>query len=196
MIENWLFILPMFAVLLIPGPTNALLASAAHTQGVVKTAYFIPAEWLGYIYGIALWSIFIHLTSPIWPFLIPALHTLSTLYVLWLAFRLWKSSQLKYYGQTHKHYKPYHLFVSTLKNPKTLLFAAGIFPETTWDNVQNALMVLGIFTAAMLPVSCFWMLFGRRLLSNQVKGFSADHLYKGSAMLLVICMLPLVFKFF
>ncbi|MFW2101973.1 threonine transporter RhtB, partial [Acinetobacter johnsonii] len=30
MIESWLFVLAMIAFLMIPGPTNALLASSAH----------------------------------------------------------------------------------------------------------------------------------------------------------------------
>ncbi|MBQ1494215.1 MAG: threonine transporter RhtB, partial [Acinetobacter sp.] len=37
MIESWFFVLAMIAVLLIPGPTNALLASSTHQQGVLKT---------------------------------------------------------------------------------------------------------------------------------------------------------------
>ena len=43
----------MLAVLLIPGPTNALLATAAHSQGLSKTFWLIPMEWLGYAYGIS-----------------------------------------------------------------------------------------------------------------------------------------------
>jgi len=61
MIESWFFVLAMLAVLLIPGPTNALLASATHQQGAFKTIIFIPIEWLGYVYGISLWALFIHL---------------------------------------------------------------------------------------------------------------------------------------
>jgi threonine/homoserine/homoserine lactone efflux protein len=77
MIESWFFVLAMLAVLLIPGPTNALLASATHQQGAFKTIIFIPIEWLGYVYGISLWALFIHLFEPIWPALDVILHTVS-----------------------------------------------------------------------------------------------------------------------
>ncbi|EXV32037.1 putative membrane protein [Acinetobacter baumannii 24975_1] len=58
MIESWFFVLAMLAVLLIPGPTNALLATAAHSQGLSKTFWLIPMEWLGYAYGISFWAVF------------------------------------------------------------------------------------------------------------------------------------------
>jgi len=86
MIENWFFVLAMLAVLLLPGPTNALLASSTHQYGFLKTLAFLPVKWLGYVYGIALWALFIHLFSPIWPALGWLLHIASVLYVLWLDF--------------------------------------------------------------------------------------------------------------
>ncbi len=55
MIESWLFVLAMIAVLMIPGPTNALLASSAHQQGLAKTSLLVPAELFGYFYAINLW---------------------------------------------------------------------------------------------------------------------------------------------
>ena len=67
MIESWFFVLAMLAVLLIPGPTNALLATAAHSQGLSKAFWLIPMEWLGYAYGISFWAVFIHLAAPVWP---------------------------------------------------------------------------------------------------------------------------------
>lgn len=196
MIESWLFVIAMIAVLLIPGPTNALLASAAHHQGILKTASVIPAEWLGYLYGISLWAIFIHLGEPIWPALIPILHTISAAYVIWLAFNLWKSSHLQRYSQHHLSIRPRQLFFASLKNPKALLFAAGIFPPETWESLKSTAYVFALFSVILLPVALFWMCFGRALLSGDVKGVKADHLYKGSALLLVICMLPVIFRFF
>ena len=77
MIESWLFTLAVIAVLMIPGPTNALLASSAHQQGIAKTSLFIPTQLLGYLYAISLWALFIHLCSPTWPHLITILHFFS-----------------------------------------------------------------------------------------------------------------------
>lgn len=196
MIESWFFVLAMIAVLLIPGPTNALLASSTHQQGVLKTISFIPVEWLGYAYGIGLWALFIHLFDPIWPALNIILHVCSVAYVLWLAFHLWKSSHLQKHYQHHQQISRAKLFISTLKNPKTLLLAAGIFPVETWNSAENSILVFAVFTLVLIPVSIFWMIFGRALLAGSLIGINADHLYKGSAMLLMICMLPMIFRFF
>jgi len=73
---------------------------------------------------------------------------------------------------------------------------AGVLPEETWNSAENALLVMGIFSLLLMPVSIFWMLFGRALLTENVIGLHADHLYKGSVMLLLICMLPMIFRFF
>nr|WP_312824593.1 LysE family transporter [Acinetobacter oleivorans] len=196
MIESWFFVLAMLAVLLIPGPTNALLATAAHSQGLSKAFWLIPMEWLGYAYGISFWAVFIHLAAPIWPALLLILHITSVLYVFWLAFHLWKNTHLRQFSQSHRNIRPRQLFLSTLKNPKALLFAAGIFPAEAWNSPENFLIVFGVFTLILIPAASFWMLFGRALLAGPIKKIKADHLYKGSAMLLILCMLPVVFRFF
>lgn len=196
MVESWFFVLAMLAVLLIPGPSNALLASATHQYGLSKTMIFIPVEWLGYVYGISLWSLFIHLFEPIWSALDVILHTGSLVYVLWMAFHLWKSSHLQKYDQRHQQIRKAQLFFFTLKNPKTVLLAVGIFPAETWNSIENAGLVFTVFSLLLIPVSMFWMLFGRALLVGSSHRIKADHLYKGSAMLLLACMLPMIFRLF
>ena len=196
MIESWLFVFAMIAVFLIPGPTNALLASSAHQQGIPKTSLLIPAELLGYIYAISLWSLFIHLTHPVWPHLITLLHVLSALYVFWIAFHLWKSTHLQSHHQKHPHIRPHQLFFSTLKNPKALLFAAGILPLEMWNSSLNAGLVFLVFSLILIPVALFWMVFGKAILAGNLKQIKADHLYKGSAIFFIICMLPVVIRFF
>lgn len=196
MIESWLFVLAMIAVLLIPGPTNALLASSAHQQGIAKTILFIPAELLGYFYAINLWALFIHLCDPVWPHLSHILHFLSAVYVVWLAFHLWKSTHLHQHNQRNIAISSRKLFFSTFKNPKALLFAAGILPPETWYTTTNFILIFALFILVLLPTVLFWMYFGRAILSGQSKKINADLLYKGSAMLLLVCMLPVVFRFF
>ena len=196
MIESWLFVLAMIAVLMIPGPTNALLASSAHQQGLAKTSLLVPAELFGYFYAINLWALLIHLSTPTWPYLIDLLHALRAVYVFWLAFHLWKSSHLEKHNQRFTSIRPKQLFFSTLKNPKAVLFAAGIFPYEAWDNPTNFFLVFAVFSLVLLPTALFWMSFGRAILSGESKQIKADLLYKGSAMLLVVCMFPVILRFF
>ncbi|MCL6231158.1 LysE family translocator [Acinetobacter amyesii] len=196
MIESWLFVFAMIAVMMTPGPSNALMASSAHQQGIAKTCMLIPAELLGYFYAINLWALIIHLSAPVWPNLIHLLHFLSIAYVLWLAFHLWKSTHLHQYNQKHPSIQPRELFISSLKNPKALLFAAGIFPIETWVSPLNFILVFAVFSVVLLPVSLFWMSFGRTILAGKTQKIKADLLYKGSALMLILCMFPVVLRFF
>lgn len=196
MIESWLFVLAVIAVLMIPGPTNALLASSAHQQGIAKTSLFIPAKLLGYFYAINLWALLIHVCSPVWPNFIHIVHFFSALYVVWMAFHLWKASDLEKHNQRHPSIRPRQLFFSTFKNPKALLFATGVLPIETWNNPTNFVLVFAAFSLVLLPTAVFWMSFGRAILAGQSKQIKADLLYKGSAMLLLLGMLPVVIRFF
>lgn len=196
MIESWLFVLAMMAVLMTPGPSNALLASSAHQQGMAKTIVLVPAELMGYFYAINIWALIIHLSAPVWPNLIHILHFLSIVYVLWLAFHLWKSAHLQQHNQKHPSIQPRELFLTSLKNPKAILFAAGIFPLETWNSPLNFVMVFAVFALVLLPVALFWMSFGRAILSGQNQKIKADLLYKGSALMLILCMFPVFFRFF
>ena len=196
MIENWFFVVAICAVLLIPGSANALLASSAYQQGIAKTIHLIPAEILGYLYGIAMWALFIHLSMPIWPNLMHWLHFISAIYVMWLAFNLWKSSQLKKQSQLNLLFKPSKVFIHTLKNPKVILLTVGVLPVETWDSLGSYVFIMGIVCLSLLPCALFWMYFGRALLAGKLKRISTDQIYKGSALLLMICMLPVVYRIF
>lgn len=192
MLENWFFLVAVFAVLMIPGPTNALLASCAHQQGIAKTSLYVPIQLAGYAYAIGLWALFIHLMQPIWPKINLIAHIGSSLYTLIWAFYLWQAKHLEKHSQTHPAIKLYQLFFATLKNPKALLFAAGIFPMQTWEHPSNALRVFSFFSIILIPTAFFWMCFGRALLNPDNSQKNADRLYKGSAVLLVVCVLPVL----
>ena len=99
-------------------------------------------------------------------------------------------------GEIVKTNKFKQLFISTLKNPKCILFAAGIFPVWTWDSIENYAIVMLVFSLCLIPSALFWMCFGRSALLGKVKGLSTDQFYKASAMLLMICMLPMLWHFF
>lgn len=192
MIESWLFILAVIAVLMIPGPANVLVASAAHQHGQAKTSLSIPAMWLGYFYAINLWALLIHLASPYWPNFKTMLYMLSMITVGWTTFRLFKVRQLELQHKKYPLIRPWQMFMATLKNPKSVLFAAGIFPEATWQSMSNFVWVFAAFSLVTVPVFIFWMAFGQALLSGASAKIKADLIYKGSAFFLLLCLIPLI----
>lgn len=72
----------------------------------------------------------------------------------------------------------------------------GIIPLETWENTTNFVLVFAIFSLILLPTALFWMSFGRAILSGRVKQIKTDLLYKGSATMLVLCMFPVIIRFF
>ena len=196
MIESWLFVLTMLVVLMIPGPNNAFYAGYAHQHGLAKAILLIPVQLLGYFYAINLWALLVHLTLPIWPYLIDILHVVSVVYIGWLAFRLWKKPDLQRYSQQLTDQRPKQVFWATLKNPKSLLFAVGILPMQTWDNPTNFMMVFTALSIVMIPAALFWISVGQRLFTRPTLPKQSDLIYKGSAVVLVVCLLPILIQYF
>lgn len=196
MIDNWLFIFTVFVVLMIPGPSNAFFASFAHQHGLAKSISLIPVQILGYLYAINLWALIVHLTLPVWPYLMHILHVVSVVYISWLAFRLWKKTALQKYSQQRMHWRAKHVFWATLKNPKSLLFAVGILPLQTWESPSQFISVFVIFSIVLIPVALFWMLVGYRLFMQPAPHQRADLMYKGSAVVLMVCLVPVLFQYF
>lgn len=196
MVEYGLTVLALFSILIIPGPTNALLASSARHVGIKKTIRLIPAQFVGYLYAIGLWSLFIHLTKDIWPALTSLLYIFSFAYVVWLGVNLWKMKQLEQHSQQHPNIKPKQLFYATFKNPKALLLTVAIFPDKTWDSFFDYGLSMALLAAILIPSALFWMYFGDRLLTGKVKGIKQEQLYKNSALLLLLCLFPLVARLF
>lgn len=196
MVETWLFLFAICVVVLIPGPCNVQLAISAYQQGVLKSLFLIPAVLLGYVYGMALWALLIHISMPTWPHLIDILHTVSVAYVMWWGFHLWKMKDLKRFSQKNVSMTAATLFNTALKNPKSLLFAAGIFPSWVWDSFAYYGKAMLYFSLILICCSTAWICIGQRLLTGSLPMLTADRLYKGSASLLLFSMLPMLFNFF
>lgn len=196
MIESWLFVLGVIAVLMIPGPGNALVASSAHQHGQAKTSLYMPVILLGYMYAINVWALVIHVVSPIWPHFQALVHVLSAMYVGWMTFGLFKVQQIENHNKKHPMVRPWQLFTATLKNPKAALFAAGILPEATWANPTNFVLVFAAFSLVTLPVFIFWMAFGQAILSGESEKIKTDLVYKGSVLFLLLCLIPLIINLF
>ena len=89
---SWFFIGLVITILLTPGPTNTLLASSGIQVGLRKSLLLIPAEAIGYILAISAWGMLIGKVSATLPLLPTFLKLLSAGYILFLAFKLWRTA--------------------------------------------------------------------------------------------------------
>ena len=123
---SFMFIGLVVTILLTPGPTNTLLASAGIQAGVKQSLKLIPAEVMGYLIAITSWGVLLESVSHFIPWLPALLKLISATFILYLAFKLWITStnDIKLDSPL---ITPKALFVATLLNPKALLFAYCYF---------------------------------------------------------------------
>lgn len=192
-IENWLFLVLVVSILIVPGPSNALLASSGVQAGLWRTLLLIPVQLMGFWYGMGIWGLFLNFVDDIWPSLPLLLKIGSAAYMGWVAFKLWRTSSII----LQKDKKPItvsRLFFITLINPKPLLLAVAVLPDWTWDSVHNYLLVMLAFACILLPVSSLWVLFGRAMAYNQLGWVTTQRLQRLSAVVLVAFAIPLIVK--
>lgn len=92
---SWLFIGLVLLILLTPGPTNTLLASSGILVGIRKSFRLIPSEAFGYLIGITTWGFLIGKVSTQLPLLPTILKLLSACYIIYLAIKLWRTSNVE-----------------------------------------------------------------------------------------------------
>ncbi len=149
------FLLGTLALLATPGPTNTLLAASGASLGVRGSLRLIPAELAGYLIAIGL---LVTVAGPMiatTPWLATGLKLLAGLYLVWSAAGLWRAARLRGVAGPVPPATPKRVFVTTLLNPKGLVFALVLFPGTdpVWTGPAFALSVMS--------VALCWILIGR-----------------------------------
>lgn len=190
---SWLFIGLVITILLTPGPTNTLLASSGIQVGVRQSLRLIPAESIGYLISITVWGVIIGTVSNKLPILPVLLKLLSAFYIILLAIKLWKTADIEasYHQPT---IRARELFVATLLNPKALLFASAIFPNTAWLSMNSYLVHIGMFLVLIAPIALFWTFIGSILTSNKVRWLNQSNLQKTASLVLVSFSIPISYS--
>jgi threonine/homoserine/homoserine lactone efflux protein len=125
MIDPTIFILAVLSLLATPGPTNTLLATAGATVGVRRSLVMLLGELGGYLISIAVLRIVLGPVIAALPVVGIALKIAVALYLGWIAYQLWtRSASLTEDGAVSLR----AVFVTTLLNPKALIFAFTIIP--------------------------------------------------------------------
>ncbi|MBF7682883.1 LysE family transporter [Acinetobacter sp. B5B] len=190
---TWLFIGLVITILLTPGPTNTLLASAGIHGGFRKSVQLVPAEAIGYFLSISIWGIIIESVSSTAPWLPAILKLISASYIFYLAIKLWRTSRVAA-DLSQPAITAKALFAATLLNPKGLLFASAIFPHETWSSLTAYTLHMSVFLSLIVPIACFWISIGSLLVSNRVSWLNQCNLQRTASIVLMSFSLPLSYS--
>ncbi len=194
-INDWSFLFVISTILLTPGPTNTLLASAGISVGLRRSVSLLPFECLGYLCATSIWGLVLNTVVDDYPVVISLIKIISGLYIAKLGWNLWHQTVLNPEETAPPAVRAPQLFLATLMNPKAVILAMALFPVQTWLSVSNYAGVMSRFIALVAVIGGLWIAFGAALMSGKVRWMeprmfqrlAALTLYGFSAWLLFNC---------
>ena len=149
-----LFIIAVVAILATPGPTNTLLATSGAVSRFRRSLPLVPAELAGYLIAImTIGFMVVPLISSV-PAVTAVLQLTVAIYLGFLAVRLWRRGTEGLVGC--RIVGPREVFLTTLLNPKALIFATGVIPL----HQPGTASYLAAFSLAVVCISLAWIAFG------------------------------------
>ncbi|WP_416067782.1 threonine transporter RhtB [Rhizobium sp. ZK1] len=155
------FLIAVFSLLILPGPTNAVLALASRALTVRRSLSLVATVVLGYL------AIIIPVSSiaapPLegQPVIGAAVKLISAIWVLYLALKLWGPVPVG--GQSTLGVG--QLFVTTLLNPKAIIIGLTLVPS-----VQTGVPVaVAAFVCCATVTSAIWLGLGGLLVGRHAQ---------------------------
>lgn len=155
MSEWWGFALAVLGLLATPGPTNTLMAASGAQRGVLRSLPLLVGELGGYAIAITAWIELVGAVAATQPFVPTLAKLVAVAFLLWSAVKLWRSAggaEMEQRGITLSR-----VFLTTLLNPKALVFAFAIFPPL--DFVAR-LPHGAVFALLVVATAIGWMALG------------------------------------
>lgn len=152
-----LFMSAVASILFTPGPTNALLLASGALLGLRYSLPLVPVALAGYGIAIGVLSAFVRPATDMLPHFGFAVRVVLICYLLFLAWRLWHT-QISFIERTETVVSGTRVFVTTLLNPKGLIFAFGIFPSI--HGINDAVLYGAAFALVAAPISIGWIALG------------------------------------
>ena len=154
MTDPLLFALAVLAILATPGPTNTLLATGAASAGFRRALPLIPAEAAGYLIAISVIGYGLGPVVAASPLLGLSLRFAVGTYLVAIAWKLWRGA--RHPALLAGIVTPARVFLTTLVNPKAIVFALGIVPlqaDQGWAYLLS-------FACLVAGVALGWIGFG------------------------------------
>jgi threonine/homoserine/homoserine lactone efflux protein len=149
-----LYILAVLTLLGTPGPTNTLLATAGALTGLRRSLPLLAGELAGYLIAIAVIRLLLGPVFAAYPALAVALKLMVAVYLAWIAVRLWlRGARLT---DTAGPVTVKSVFVTTVLNPKALIFSISIIPPAD----PNLGWFIAGFAAMVVTVGLSWIAIG------------------------------------
>ena len=165
-LTDWIpFLLAALALLAAPGPTNTLLAASGAAAGFLRSLKLLLAESAGYPIAIGVIALLIGPAIAGSPLAGTILKLVASAWLIWSAWRLWsEGSDTLARGESVKFV---HVFVTTLLNPKAIVFALVILPYLKESRISEALPYLGALLLLIACVAVCWIATGAAIRASQ-----------------------------
>lgn len=177
------FIAASLALLATPGPTNTLLATAGASMGFARSWSLLAAVVVGYMVSILTLRT---LAGPViaeHPALGTSLRIAVALYLVILAAKLWHRGRTSCI-ESSAPVTAWNVLLTTLLNPKGLIFAFTIFPEALDDS--GLALHLAALSAIIIATESAWIAAGAALKTGTRGRISAKVGYRTSAVALLV----------
>ena len=177
-------------VLVMPGPTNTLLATAGLRRGIRHSAHLTGAEFAGYLVSISGWGYFLSHAASSLTWLPTLLRIASALYLAYLSVRMWLTAN-SFPSTAQGTIGLRVLFTATLLNPKAILFAGTIFPVAAFESLAGYVEAMAIFTSLLVPIGLAWIAFGAELGRGRLMRVSPARMQRCASIILAAFSLSL-----
>lgn len=162
------FLLAALALLASPGPTNTLLAASGAAAGFVRSLKLLLAESAGYAISITVLALVLGPVIAGSALAGTILKLVASAWLIWSAWHLWREG-----SNTLTQAEPVkfiRVFITTLLNPKAIVFALVIVPYLKDGRVTEAAPYLAALLALIACVAVCWIGTGAIIRASQAAG--------------------------
>ena len=160
------FVLYCFMMTASPGHTNIMILSTVHNYGVKRALNFSLGSGVGFFTLLVLCVVFNVILLSYLPKIIFFLQGMGALYMVYLAYSIFKISDAKKNNYNTSTFKTG--FLMQFINPKSLIFTLSVFPSFIFP-YYNSFLSLSFFIFLITFIACMsffsWILFGKVLKS-------------------------------